>query len=316
MPSLTPAAVKKQIASGTLDLLYLVLGDDEVEKAEVAGEFEAAIDEGVRAFNVDRFHGGEATFDDVLDAARTLPMLAARRLLIVLRAERLLAPKKETASVLDQIEAFERYVQAPYPHATLVLVAAGLDERRRLTKLLLGRATVVRCGELEDVADAERWVRAQMNAAGMTMAPEAVRLLAQLAGPDVARLRGDVERLVLFAADRTTVTVEDVREVVGPPVAHDDWGVARAIERGQADAALRELGLALDAGAVPFMVLGQLGWVVRNRIAPARVPSAVDALFRTDQALKSSAGDPRVLLERLVVELCGAGGPEGSLRGS
>ena len=27
-------------------------------------------------------------------------------------------------------------------------------------------------------------------------------------------------------------------------------------------------------------------------------------LFRTDLALKSSAGDPRVLLERLVVELC------------
>ena len=31
---------------------------------------------------------------------------------------------------------------------------------------------------------------------------------------------------------------------------------------------------------------------------------AVDALFRTDLDLKRSAGDPRVLLERLVVELC------------
>jgi hypothetical protein len=31
----------------------------------------------------------------------------------------------------------------------------------------------------------------------------------------------------------------------------------------------------------------------------------MDAVFRTDLALKSSGGDPRVLLERLVVELCG-----------
>jgi hypothetical protein len=34
------------------------------------------------------------------------------------------------------------------------------------------------------------------------------------------------------------------------------------------------------------------------------VPAAVDALFRTDVDLKSSGGDPRVLLERLVIELC------------
>jgi hypothetical protein len=38
---------------------------------------------------------------------------------------------------------------------------------------------------------------------------------------------------------------------------------------------------------------------------PRRVPAAVEALFRADQELKSSGGDPRVLLERLVVELCG-----------
>jgi DNA polymerase III delta subunit len=35
------------------------------------------------------------------------------------------------------------------------------------------------------------------------------------------------------------------------------------------------------------------------------VPAAVEALFRTDVAMKSSGGDPRVLLERLIVELCG-----------
>ena len=44
-----------------------------------------------------------------------------------------------------------------------------------------------------------------------------------------------------------------------------------------------------------------------KRLAPAeprRVRAAVEALFRTDLDLKSSSGDPRVLLERLVVELC------------
>ena len=63
----------------------------------------------------------------------------------------------------------------------------------------------------------------------------------------------------------------------------------------------------MESGAVAFQILGQLGWFVREKL-PAldmrRVPAAVEALFRTDLELKSSAGDPRVLMERLVVELC------------
>jgi DNA polymerase III delta subunit len=45
--------------------------------------------------------------------------------------------------------------------------------------------------------------------------------------------------------------------------------------------------------------------VVRTKLRSDRLPAAVEALFRTDVALKSSAGDHRVLLERLVLELCG-----------
>jgi DNA polymerase III delta subunit len=39
-------------------------------------------------------------------------------------------------------------------------------------------------------------------------------------------------------------------------------------------------------------------------VAGRELQGAVEALFRTDLDLKRSAGDPRVLLERLVVELC------------
>ena len=78
--------------------------------------------------------------------------------------------------------------------------------------------------------------------------------------------------------------------------------------------ALRELGLALERGAVPYMVLGQLAWVARARLPPQRIPGAVDAVFRTDLALKRSSGDPRILLERLVVDLCGTPGERAGSR--
>jgi hypothetical protein len=80
--------------------------------------------------------------------------------------------------------------------------------------------------------------------------------------------------------------------------------VTNAVERGAGAEALRELAAQLDGGASPYMLLGQLAWCVRTKLDRRRVPAAVDAVFRADLALKSSGGDPRVLLERLVVELC------------
>lgn len=112
--------------------------------------------------------------------------------------------------------------------------------------------------------------------------------------------------MLLYVGDRAKITRDDVAEVASPETSQDDWAVTNAIERGDAATALRQLALAFDAGAVPQMMVGQLGWWVRTKlptIAPGRVKPAIDALLRTDLDLKSSVGEPRVLMERLVVEL-------------
>jgi DNA polymerase III delta subunit len=138
------------------------------------------------------------------------------------------------------------------------------------------------------------------------MAPAGARLLAERCGTDVKRLRNDVERLLLYALGQKTITLEDVKAIVGPVALQDDWAMTNAIEAGDGARALRQLALLLDTGAAPEKILGQLGWLVRTKfpmLAPVRLSAAVEAVFRTDLDLKRSAGDPRVLLERLVVEL-------------
>jgi DNA polymerase III delta subunit len=94
-----------------------------------------------------------------------------------------------------------------------------------------------------------------------------------------------------------------VRQVVAATAEATNFGIANAIEQNDAAAALRELTLALDGGAQPFFLMGQLRWVA-EKMPRARLKDAIDAVFRTDEAIKSSGGDPKVLLERLVVELC------------
>jgi DNA polymerase-3 subunit delta len=313
--TLTAATVLEQIAAGTPDPLYLLQGEDDVEKAALAAAFAALVEEGLRAFNVERVHAGDLTTGDrlaegvgsIVAAARTLPMMSPRRVVVVLQAETLLMPRRESEAALRALEQLDELFKQPEPQTTLVLVAAALDRRSRMFKTLQKHATVVECGVVADLADAERFVRTRVAAAGAAIEPAAARLVAQRAGTDVRRLRADIERLMLYALGQQQITADDVREVTGPAGLQDDWAMTNAIESGHAGEALRQLALMLEAGAPPEKVLGQLGWVVRAKfpaIAPASVRPAVDAVFKTDQDLKSSAGDPRALLERLVVELC------------
>jgi DNA polymerase III delta subunit len=315
MPVATPAAVRKQIASGAADPLYLLQGEDDVEKAALAAEFAELVEEGLRAFNVERIHAGDMTTGDrlvdgvgsIVASVRTLPMMAPRRVVIVLQAEALLAPKRESEAASRALEELEKLFKAPEPLSALVLVAASLDKRSRMYKLVSRHATVVECGVITDLADAERWVRHRVAAAGAEIEPAAARLLANRAGTDVKRLRGDVDRLLLYALGQKSIAVADVREVAGPAALQDDWAMTNAIEAGEAGEALRQLALMLEAGAPAEKILGQLGWLVRSKLAaarPAQLKPSVEAVFRTDLDLKRSAGDPRVLLERLVVELC------------
>ncbi len=307
MPPLTPAALRTQIASGNTAPLYMLVGEDEVEKSAVAGEFMEMVEEGLRAFNVDRLYGGDMSVDDLADRAATLPMMVPRRVVIIHEAEKLLIPKRESKAAEAEQERLEAFVADAPPHATVVFVCGSLDMRRRAVKLLMKQAQVVNCGTIEDESDAERWVKARASSLGAPLDAGAVRALVQRAGLDITRLRAGLERLSLYALGQKAITAEDVRQAVPAGAeAQADFGIANAISRNDAAEALHELHLALDAGAVPVMVLGQLR-LAAERLPPARVRQGVEAVFRTDLALKTSAGDPRVLLERLVVELTAEG---------
>ena len=340
MPAATPAIVRKQIAQGKPDPIYLIVGDDDAEMMKLAGDFASLVEDELRAFNTERVYATDkgVTAASIAESARLLPMMADRRVVVVLRAEKLLKPKRrgkveeefeaDDESAPIESDALEAYAKDPEPRSVLVLVAADVDRTRRLYKALQKTATMVECWGLKGSKDAridfrqvarqaEQMVRQAVADAGQQIESPAARLVAERAGTDIARLRGDVDRLLLYAAGRPKITLADAREVVSAETAQDDWAVTNAIQRSDAAEALRHLGLALEGGAVPYMVLGQLAWFVREKLSmsePRRVPAAIEALFRTDLDLKSSGGDPRVLLERLVTELCGA--DRGPSRGS
>lgn len=340
MPALSVDALRKHYKTGTLAPIYLIVGDDAKLIEQLVDGIEATIDEADRAFSVDRIYAGDLERGgapvDIIASARTPSMLGGPRVVIVMRAEKIFKPKrggKAAEATTDEdsegsgddptsgdpldLGPIEDYLAAPVEGTTLVFVASEVDGTRKLTKRVKDVALVVDCSgpqtrtsndRREAVALMRANVLKQLEDLGAAIDKPALDMLVDRTGLDVNQLRGAVERLLLYSQGRKSITVEDVREVVGAHAFVDDWAVTNAIENGDPAKALRALALRLENGDSPHGIVGQLRWWVSSKLAaaePDRVKPALDALLRTDLALKSSGGDERVLLERLVVELTG-----------
>ena len=323
MPSLSLPSLRQRIAKRDLDAVHVLVGEDVRLMERTVDDLEATIDPEDRPFAVDRLYAGEAgaTPPDIVAAASTPSMLGGRRLVVVLRAERLLKPKRAARAEAEESDAedeaidtaaLEAYVESPADCSSLIFVAADMDRGRRLVKRLLAHAAITEMGALAEGDPQARngWLQEEVARHGRTIDPEAVRLLVGRAAGDIGKLRGDLERLLLYTEGRPTIAAADVREVVTEEFALDDWGVVNAMADGDTARALVETGRRFDRGDSPHQMLGQLRWWVSTRLAEGdsgRVRPALDALLRTDLALKGTGevGDDRVLIERLVVELTG-----------
>jgi DNA polymerase-3 subunit delta len=332
MASLDVPGLKRRIGRRDLAPIHLFLGEDVRLVERMVADVEATVDPADQPFAVERIYAGEAGGSplDIAAAARVFPMLGDRRIVIVLRAERLLKPRRAgradepdttegepDAEAPADMQPLEDYVAAPVPSTSLVFVAADVDRTRRFTKTLLQAAEVTEFSGLDAGGPGGRgnvraaaldFVREEFQRIGRAIEPAAVQLLVDRAGGDITKLRGDVERLLLYTEGQATIARDDVDEVASIASDVDDWAVVNAIADGDAPRALREVAARFDRGDSPHAMVGQLRWWVTQRLAegaPDRVPPALEALLRTDLALKSSAGEDRVLVERLVIDLVG-----------
>ena len=203
-------------------------------------------------------------------------MMAPRRVVIVLQAETLLVPKRESEAATRALDAARGAAQAARAaddagarRGAASTSAAGCSSCSQK------HATIVECGVARGSgrrralgADPRRGGRRRRSSpAGGAAARRSARGTGRQAA---ARRRRSAAAVRARAEDRSRV--DDVREVAGPAALQDDWAMTNAIEAGQAAEALRQLALMLDAGAPPEKILGQLGWLVRAKF-PALAPA-------------------------------------------
>jgi len=287
------------------------------------------LDPRTRDFNYDLFQGKEATAAKVTQAARTLPMMAKRRLVLIRDADEMKA---------DELNGLIAYVQKPCEETCLVFTGEKADQRIKFFGAFKKTGVLAKFEPLYE-NKLPGFVADEARLRGVELENGVSRLIADEIGADLAQLADAVERLAIYVGDKKRVTLADVEEVVATTRQRSVFELANAVgerDRGKALAILSSMMGARESGVRIVAMLarhvrqlwitGELLQKTRDKfeiaqalgIPPffvddmmrqartmngARAARMHDALFRADKNLKSSRLEDARILEGLILEL-------------
>jgi DNA polymerase-3 subunit delta len=300
-------------------ITQLVLGDDEEDQ-----------DVGTT-----RFAGKDTELKTVCDELRTVSMWGNRRLVVVDDAEEFVSQNRS---------GLENYLEKPAKKSVLVLTVKTWPKTTRLAKAVAKIGLPLECSELKGSALTTWLAETCRNEFDNQLTRNAATLMVELAGSELGLLNQELAKLSAYVGEKERIDVEDVRKLVGGWRAETTWAMTDAVRDGNLDQALIHLDKLLVSGEAPQRILGGLGYVFRKyaqatewarqtpslqtalkqagvfpqdigtssaylrRIGRPRAQTITNRLLEADGNMKGNSRTPeRIILEHLLVQLCGSG---------
>ena len=276
---MTPEQAIQEAKRGELRPVYVVAGEERLLADQVLSVLrDATLQGGVAGFNEDKFTAGEATADAILAAAKMLPMMAKRRLVVVRGLERWDArasraeddeegasPAEPTKGVKEAgpLDRLAEYAKNPADTTVLVLVASKLHGQRRIATAAKKGGFWVAC-EPVPRRELAGWIEGAAGARGHAIPVEVADFLAEISGPDLAAVDDAVERLSLYVGPGAPITEDAVAKIVTRVRTSTVWELIDALGRRRLDRALSALADAYDPKSGGLPQLGAIAWSVRQ----------------------------------------------------
>ena len=321
------------LKQGKILPLYLFFGDEEFLLQEAVDLIiSAVVDPGSRDFNFNTVYCKGTSGNEIVNLCQALPFMAERRLVIAREIEALKA---------TDLEELAAYLQSPSPSTCLVLVSnQPRFEKKAIIAPVEANGAVVRFFALLD-RDMPGWIESWVRRQGLSIQRDAMQYVWQTLGNDLQAINNELEKAVIFVKERKTITYDDVKQVVGNFRDYTPFDLADALGKKDREAAFLILSRLIQEGESPVGLLGSIAWNFRRLMNAKAMESigigieeikkkhriifhqassfqaqlrsytlgeletAIEVLLNADQALKSSGLNGRLVLERMILRLCG-----------
>lgn len=311
--------------------LYYIYGEEDYLIEGALVDIKArALTRGFESLNYHVFEAKTMDAEEALQAARTVPAFSTMRFVVVNGADSLKA---------NVAEKFLEYAEDPAPFTCLVFTAPTWKgvKGSKLYNRVSKKGTVLAFNRLSE-GELRRWIKDETARMGKKIEGDAVEKLLAIAGGGLRDIKGELDKVVIFTGDREVVDAGCVESAGSEVRGETAFGLADAIGRRDSAEALRifaklsaeEPLKVLGAVTRQFRVLLKLKTLLKKRVEHAKLPSLVGVPFKylkgyqascsrfseqdlvrafsrlrgADLELKSSPLPGRLIMSRLIMELC------------
>ena len=321
--------------------MVVLAGTDLYLRTEHLSKLRHALEEQLGAVEVIRYDGGKGegvSAADVLDECRSMSLMQTHKIVVVDRADQLLAGEGNR-------RLFERYAESPAESATLVL-RAEVWRKGNLDGMIERVGRIVPCEPPRSDTARSFCIQRAEKAHHAVLDAEAASLLVERIGTDLARLDCELAKLALMAdggGSAARITRDLVAEEVGAAREEKAWVLQSALVSEDPAVAVRTVRELLDVSRQPAELLrfymidlarkvyaaarlleggmrdrevfsalrlyGDAGGAVMTaarRLTPAAQAELMRLAVETDIRAKSGLGDPERGLELLALRFVSA----------
>jgi DNA polymerase-3 subunit delta len=274
------SALLTDLQAGRVPAVALIVGEERffVDRALAALRTAVLGVDGI-GLNEDVFEGKGTSAARVLDAARTLPMLADKRLVLV-REAGAIAP--------SELDKLADYLEQPYESCCLVLVAQALDGRTRLSKRAAKVGCLVEASGIK-LAELRGFVQDEARRRKVRIEADAIAALLDAVGNDLPAIDDALERLSLFVGDGHAIDLAAVETCVARVRVESIWALVDAVGLRDRRTALRAAASLLADREPPLRILAM---VARQLRMLARMQGALDDGAPPQDAARMAGAPP------------------------
>ncbi len=187
--------------------IYVIAGEDD---AIVAAECEKLLDSLLkpeqRATGLFKADADTVSASEILDELRTLPFLTEKRVVLIKDAGDFISKNREL---------LEKYFENPCPTGTLILTLESWPSNTRLAKKLPSVGTLISIEQPKLWQLPQRLTSYAADAHNKNLNKQAAELLIELAGDNLGRLYGEIDKLALFAENEKSITPGHIESLIG-----------------------------------------------------------------------------------------------------
>lgn len=239
----------KHIEKGETHPFYLFYGDENFLSEDALKKIKSKVfEDSLADFNLDNFYGGELDVDDLGAALETLPMMGAKRLVILKDAHLL--------KTVD-LEKVAEFVSIPIDTTIFVAVFDSVDQRKKIFKDLFKKMTVVEFAEVPE-RFIPSWIDKIARSYGKSIAPPVALALQNLVGHRLIDLNNEINKLSLFIGEKKHIETSDIEAVVSKYKIDSVFELTNAIAAKQTEKALKIQKYLLDQGESEVGILAMI----------------------------------------------------------